>query len=117
MESGALSDVGRLELGAGEVLVLGIGLLLSGGMQATLEPPSAGVKARDRERLANAPYNTNYMIPQDYQRHIVEYHRKEAPGTIVIDTDARFLYLVQAGGKAVRYGVTVGEEAQAWSGV
>ena len=47
----------------------------------------------------------------------MDYHRKEAPGTIVIDTDARFLYLVQANQKALRYGVTVGEEAQGWSGV
>jgi lipoprotein-anchoring transpeptidase ErfK/SrfK len=104
-------------MGSWKLAFLGIGLLLGGCMQATLEPPSAGMKPRDRELLANAPYNNNVMIPQDYQRHIVDYHRKEAPGTIVIDTDARFLYLVQAGGKAIRYGVTVGEEAQGWSGV
>jgi lipoprotein-anchoring transpeptidase ErfK/SrfK len=35
----------------------------------------------------------------------------------VIDTDARFLYYVLPGNKAIRYGVTVGEEALAWSGV
>jgi lipoprotein-anchoring transpeptidase ErfK/SrfK len=104
-------------MGSWKLAFIGIGLLLGGCMQATLEPPSAGMKPRDRELLANAPYNNNVMIPQDYQRHIVDYHRKEAPGTIVIDTDARFLYLVQAGGKAIRYGVTVGEEAQGWSGV
>jgi lipoprotein-anchoring transpeptidase ErfK/SrfK len=104
-------------MGSWKLAFLGIGLLLGGCMQATLEPPSAGMKPRDRELLANAPYNNNVMIPQEYQRHIVDYHRKEAPGTIVIDTDARFLYLVQAGGKAIRYGVTVGEEAQGWSGV
>jgi lipoprotein-anchoring transpeptidase ErfK/SrfK len=104
-------------MGSWKLAFLGLGLLLGGCMQATLDPPSAGMKPRDRELLANAPYSTNYMIPQEYQRHIVDYHRKEAPGTIVIDTDARFLYLVQAGGKAIRYGVTVGEEAQGWSGV
>jgi lipoprotein-anchoring transpeptidase ErfK/SrfK len=75
------------------------------------------MKPRDRALLANAPYNTNYPIPEAYQRHIVDYHRKEAPGTVVIDTDARYLYLVQANQKAIRYGVTVGEEAQGWSGV
>jgi lipoprotein-anchoring transpeptidase ErfK/SrfK len=104
-------------MGSWKLAFLGLGLLLGGCMQTTLEPPSAGMKPRDRELLANAPYNTNVSIPEDYQRHIVDYHRKEAPGTIVIDTDARFLYLVQAGGKAIRYGVTVGEEAQGWSGV
>ena len=57
------------------------------------------------------------QFPEPYQRHIVDYHRKEAPGTILIDTDARYLYYVLPDGKAIRYGVTVGEEALAWSGV
>jgi lipoprotein-anchoring transpeptidase ErfK/SrfK len=35
----------------------------------------------------------------------------------VVDTDARYLYFVLAPGKAIRYGVTVGEDAQIWSGV
>ncbi len=47
----------------------------------------------------------------------MEYTRREAPGTILIDTDARYLYYVLPDGKAIRYGVTVGEEALAWSGV
>jgi lipoprotein-anchoring transpeptidase ErfK/SrfK len=97
--------------------ILGVGLLLGGCIQTTLEPAStAGMKPRDRELLAHPPY-AQASIPEQFQRHIVEYHRKEAPGTIVIDTDNRYLYLVQAGGKAIRYGVTVGEEAQGWSGV
>ena len=41
----------------------------------------------------------------------------EKPGTILINTDARYLYYVLPGGKAVRYGVAVGNEALAWSGV
>jgi lipoprotein-anchoring transpeptidase ErfK/SrfK len=99
------------------VAFLVFGLMLGGCMQSTLEPASeANFKPRDRQLLANAPY-AQVTIPEPYQRHIVEYHRKEGPGTIVIDTDARYLYYVLAGGKAIRYGVTVGEEAQAWSGV
>ena len=35
----------------------------------------------------------------------------------MIDSDARYLYYVLADGQAIRYGVTVGEEAMAWSGV
>ncbi len=52
-----------------------------------------------------------------YQRHIVDYHRYEAPGSIVVDTDARYLYYVLPNKKAIRYGVTVGEEALSWYGV
>ena len=94
-----------------------LGLMLGGCMQATLEPASeASFSPRDRKLLANAPY-AQASIPEPYQRHIVEYHRKEAPGTILVDSDARYLYYVLPEGKAIRYGVTVGEEAQAWSGV
>lgn len=97
---------------------VGIGLLLSGCIQATLEPaPPTAMKPHDKELLAHVPYDANVPIPIAYQRHIVDYHRREAAGTIVIDTDNRFLYLVEPNQKAIRYGVTVGEEAQGWSGV
>ena len=97
------------------VAVLGLGL--GGCMQATLEPASeASMKPRDKELLATPPY-AKASNPEQYQRNIVTYHRREAAGTIVIDSDARYLYYVLAGGKAIRYGVTVGEQALAWSGV
>jgi lipoprotein-anchoring transpeptidase ErfK/SrfK len=92
-------------------------LALGGCMQATLEPTSeTSFSARDKKLLADAPY-AKATIPQAYQRHLVDYHRSEAPGSIVVDTDSRYLYLVLDNKKAIRYGVTVGEEAQAWSGV
>jgi lipoprotein-anchoring transpeptidase ErfK/SrfK len=94
-----------------------LGLLLSGCVNATLEPASdANLKPRDRQLLARAPY-AKAAIPTPYQRHIVDYPRKEVPGSIVIDTDARYLYYVMPNNRAIRYGVTVGEEALAWSGV
>jgi lipoprotein-anchoring transpeptidase ErfK/SrfK len=100
----------------GSVLLL-LGLLLGGCMQGTLEQASeANFTARDRKLLANAPY-ARASIPLAYQRSIVQYHRKEAPGTVVVDTDARYLYYVLADNKAIRYGVTVGEEALSWYGV
>ncbi len=46
----------------------------------------------------------------------VAYDGPEKPGTIVIDTSQRFLYLVEAGGTAQRYGVGVGKEGFGWSG-
>jgi lipoprotein-anchoring transpeptidase ErfK/SrfK len=97
--------------------ILGVGLLLGGCLQTTLEPASnAAMTSRDKDLLAHPPY-AQATVPEPFQRHIVDYHRKETPGTIVIDTDNKFLYFVQANGKAIRYGVTVGEEAQGWSGV
>src|SRR5713226_6463929 len=98
-------------------LVAAMGLTLGGCMQSTLEPASeASMKPRDKQLLANAPY-AQATIPAPYRRHIVSYHRRATAGTIVIDSDARYLYYVLPEGKAIRYGVTVGEEALAWSGV
>ena len=98
-------------------LLCGLGLVLGGCMQSTLDPTTdANFTARDKKLLAAAPYQ-KVRVPEAYQRHIVTWHRKELPGTIVIDSDARYLYYVLPHGKAMRYGVTVGEEALAWSGV
>ena len=55
------------------------------------------------------------MDPQ-FLRQRVDYQTKEPPGTIVIDTPHHFLYLVEAGGKAMRYGIGVGRPGFTWSG-
>jgi lipoprotein-anchoring transpeptidase ErfK/SrfK len=92
-------------------------LVLGGCMQATLNPVSdANFTARDKQQLTNPPYQKAW-IPPAYQRQVVQYHSKEAPGSILVDTDRRYLYYVLPKGKAVRYGAIVGEDAQAWSGV
>jgi lipoprotein-anchoring transpeptidase ErfK/SrfK len=94
-----------------------IGLMLGGCMQETLAPVSeAGWSARDRQLMSNLPY-AQVTIPEEYRRHLVRYARREAPGTIVVDTSNKFLYYVLPNSEAIRYGVTVGEDAQAWSGV
>ena len=100
------------------LLVLGLGALTSGCMMnSTAEPASeANFTPRDKKLLANPPY-ARAQIPEPYLRHIVSFHRKESPGTIVVDPDARYLYYVLEKGKAIRYGVTVGEEALAFSGL
>jgi lipoprotein-anchoring transpeptidase ErfK/SrfK len=94
-----------------------VGFALGGCMQATLAPSSdASLTPKDRQLLANAPY-AQASIPETYRRHIVDYPGREAPGTILVDTDARYLYYVLPKGQAIRYGVAVGEEALAFSGV
>ena len=83
----------------------------------TLEPSSqVGWKQKDKDLMSNLPYN-QAAVPEGYRRSIVEYHRKEAPGTILVDSDSKYLYYVLPQGKAIRYGIAVGEDAQAWSGI
>jgi len=52
-----------------------------------------------------------------FARKVVTYPSPEPPGTIIIDPGSHFLYLVQPGGQAIRYGVGVGAEGFGWSGV
>ena len=51
-----------------------------------------------------------------FLRQEVRYFGPERPGTIVIDAKRRHLYLVQARGMAVRYGIAVGKEGYGWTG-
>ena len=52
-----------------------------------------------------------------YARQVVAYEGKHAPGTLVIDTPNKFLYLVQGDGRAMRYGIGVGRPGFTWAGV
>src|SRR6267142_5763811 len=99
------------------IALLLAGLLLAGCVHAQVEPASdASMTVRDKKLLANAPY-AKASIPAAYQRAIVRFHRKEAPGSIVVDSDARYLYYVLPDNQAIRYGVIVGEEALSFYGI
>lgn len=98
--------------------LLAAGLMLAGCQTATqFEATNTNqFKPRDKELLAKVRYDKS-PVPQPFRRAIVDYHRKEAPGSILVDSDNHYLYYVLENGKAIRYGVTVGEEALAFSGV
>jgi lipoprotein-anchoring transpeptidase ErfK/SrfK len=56
-------------------------------------------------------------IDLEYLRKSVYFPTSEPPGTIVVDAQNRFLYFVQSGGRAIRYGVGVGRQGFGWAGV
>jgi lipoprotein-anchoring transpeptidase ErfK/SrfK len=60
---------------------------------------------------------SSYPVDPRYNRQVVEYRGEEKPGTIVIDTPNKFLYLVEDNGKALRYGIGVGRPGFTWAGV
>jgi lipoprotein-anchoring transpeptidase ErfK/SrfK len=87
-----------------------------GGRRVMLPPmdPEQQMMMRQQEEAvdpARRPFDPRY------ERQVVDYRGKESAGTIVIDTPNKFLYLVQADGKALRYGVGVGRPGFTWSGV
>lgn len=51
-----------------------------------------------------------------YLRQTVYYPSRYPAGTIVVDPNKKFLYLIQPGGRAIRYGIGVGRAGFAWTG-
>jgi lipoprotein-anchoring transpeptidase ErfK/SrfK len=87
--------------------------------QQWYEPPPRQESNRGYEdRLATyAPVDrSDDRIDPRFIRQEVAYDGREMPGTIVIDTPNHFLYLVEAGGRALRYGIGVGRPGFTWSG-
>ncbi|MCA3598477.1 MAG: L,D-transpeptidase [Methylobacterium sp.] len=68
------------------------------------------IQRRDEARIRAA-------VDPEFERQEVTYHGPHGPGTIVIDTPNRFLYLVQGNGRALRYGIGVGRPGFEWAGV
>jgi len=62
------------------------------------------------------PQAPKAQIEPQFLPQMVAYETAEKPGTIVIDTNNRFLYLVEADGMAKRYGVGVGKPGFEWAG-
>ena len=56
-------------------------------------------------------------LSPELQRQIVSYRSNEVPGTIIIHTSERFLYVVQPNGRALRYGIGVGRDGFQWQGL
>jgi len=56
------------------------------------------------------------QLRRKYRRQIVEYETNQPPGTIIVDTPARYLYLVQDDGRALRYGIGIGRDGFTWAG-
>ena len=86
-----------------------------GFLQALFAPrePDARRAAPQRPRATKAVRRT--IAPQ-YLPATVYYETNEKPGTIIIDTSTRYLYLVQERGRARRYGVGVARTGFNWSG-
>ena len=79
---------------------------------------TAPYKALSGEPYPVAGVDLTRIKPEFLRRQVQdsEIARREPPGTIVVDPAKHFLYLVQPGGTAIRYGVGVGRSGFGWSG-
>ena len=78
----------------------------------------------ERNLSANSAVKTNFTVgawsyktDPRFKRKEVEFSSAETPGTIIIETRKRFLYLVLSQGRALRYGIGVGRSGFTWKGV
>jgi lipoprotein-anchoring transpeptidase ErfK/SrfK len=111
-----------------------IQLLFGGGSQGAAAPqnypqaPSAAPEPQPQPQTAalgndpdaadaNADEGGHAPVDPKYDRQVVAYASKEPAGTIIVDTPHKFLYLVEDGGKAMRYGIGVGRPGFTWAGV
>jgi lipoprotein-anchoring transpeptidase ErfK/SrfK len=89
-----------------------------GGFIEALLTGGASQHSQAAASLASEPAMEADGEPEpQFRRREVDYSGPEAPGTIVVDTPDRFLFLVEAHGKALRYGVGVGRPGFEWAGV
>ncbi len=93
------------------------GPLVMAEAPATVIPDYARLMyaAMPEEEFPIAAVDLTKLDPR-YYRQVVAYPTAEEPGTVVVDTENRFLYHVQEGDTAMRYGVGIGRAGFAWSG-
>ncbi len=79
--------------------------------------PRAGRRVAALGETLEADRPIERMIAPRFQKQEVAYDGPHGPGTIIIDTPRRFLFLVQPGGRALRYGIGVGRPGFSWAGM
>jgi lipoprotein-anchoring transpeptidase ErfK/SrfK len=103
-----------------KALIIATGLALTTALSGCTSIGGFQVFTADYSARTDAGYRIPaipiYKVPRQYHRQVVRYQTSEAPGTIVVDTSAKFLYLVMPEGKAMRYGIGVGREGFEWNG-
>ncbi len=120
-------------------VVLGLASLVA-GCQTAVSPQEAAKTAASDERkraakqqamadledwyigsIPDEPYDIPLVdrskMDPALERQTVSFDGPEKPGTVVVEIDKRFVYFVQPGGRAIRYGAGVGRQGFSWRGV
>jgi lipoprotein-anchoring transpeptidase ErfK/SrfK len=98
-----------------------LGLLAAAALATAINV--GAVLAVEREELqvpeqpGFVPTPEEELLPPEFRPQAVFFRTSEPPGTIIVHTDERFLYLVQGDNRAIRYGVGVGRDGFQWSGL
>ena len=124
----AQAEPGRYGGGFIEFLMTGNGSAAGGPRSSgaegygSLGTARAPVAVQPRTRFAALPDGPMQesaiarAVDPRYARQVIAYDGPARPGQIVIDTGAKFLYLIQPGRQAIRYGIGVGRPGFVWTG-
>ena len=81
-------------------------------------PPRALAQiGTDGDQPGVVPTPDEEQLDPKWEKTVVFYRTTEAPGTIIVNTSERFLYVVQGNGRALRYGIGVGRDGFQWQGL
>ncbi|MGO4172392.1 L,D-transpeptidase [Bosea sp. TAF32] len=79
--------------------------------------PEAGRRVAALGQPVEPQQGIQQLVDPRFRKQEVAYDGPHKPGTIIIDTPQRFLFLVQPGGRALRYGIGVGRPGFSWAGM
>ncbi len=97
--------------------LLGLSFIAAAGLALSITQASAQLQRPDVGDEPGLIADDSIELPPEFQKQMVLYRTTEPPGTIIISTNERYLYLVQGNGRAMRYGIGVGRDGFQWQGL
>ena len=97
------------------IVMAAVGLFWTASAFAGAADSQIDMQIDDQPGYTPSAEEENLVGP--FERQIVFFRTTETPGTIVVHTADRFLYLVQPNNRAIRYGIGVGRDGFQWAGI
>jgi lipoprotein-anchoring transpeptidase ErfK/SrfK len=79
--------------------------------------PALAQGADPGDQPGYVPDPSEEELDPKFQRTTVFYRTTEPPGTVIVQTSERYLYVIEPGGRALRYGIGVGRDGFQWQGL
>lgn len=103
----------------GKPLLLAMGMVIAAVALANAQNghavPAETLRIDDQPGYVPTPEEER--LPAVYRPQLVFFRTTEAPGTVIVHTSERFLYVVQENNRAIRYGIGVGRDGFQWQGL
>jgi lipoprotein-anchoring transpeptidase ErfK/SrfK len=98
------------------LLLVGPCLVAVPAAMSTLGANAAQDEMQIDDQPGYVPNPSDEHLEGPLERQVVFFRTTEPPGSIVVHTNERFLYLVQENNRAMRYGIGVGRDGFQWAG-